>query len=119
MTEEHRDIEGFSKEREEGNEVVMKYAGLEIKRYFSLDSQAYRAGSLTAKTKELIGLIASFVLRCDDCVKYHLIRCKEEGLDDEELVEALTIGLVVGGTITVPQLRGALKTWDKLKTEKK
>ena len=109
------DIEKFMKERENLNEIVMKYAGLEMKRYFSLDSQSYREGALPVKVKELLGLVSSFVLRCDGCVKYHLNRCNEEGVSDEELVEALTIGLVVGGTITIPSLRRALKAWDELK----
>lgn len=115
MTDGQKDIERFKEERDKGNELVMRYAGLEIKRYYSLDSQAYREGALPAKTKELIGLMTSFVMRCDDCVKYHLLRCREEGLTDEELVEAMTIGLVVGGSITVPQLRKVFKAWDEIK----
>ena len=89
-------VEGFRAEREELNEIVMKYADLSIKRFYSLDSQAYREGALPRKTKELLGLVASLVLRCDDCIRYHIIRCDEEGVPSEELVEALGIGLVVG-----------------------
>ena len=86
------EIEQFQHERETLNELVMKYAGLGTKRFYSLDSQAYREGSLPVKTKELLGLVASFVLRCDDCIKYHVIRCHEEGVTSEELEEALFAG---------------------------
>lgn len=106
----------FRKDRDHLNEVVMKYAGRPIKRFYSLDSQVYRDGALPAKTKELLGLVASFVLRCDDCVTYHVIRCHEEGTTSQELEEALAVGVIVGGSITVPGLRRALRTWDELKT---
>jgi AhpD family alkylhydroperoxidase len=108
-------IEEFQKERERLNQIVMKYGGTSIKRFFSIDSQVYRQGALPAKTKELLGLVSSLVLRCDDCVKYHIIRCHEEGLKEDELDEALAIGLVVGGSITIPHLRRALEAWDELK----
>ncbi len=111
------DIENFQQEREALNELVMKYAALGTKRFYSLDSQAYRDGALPAKTKELLGLVASFVLRCDDCIKYHVIRCHEEGVTSQELEEALLIGLVVGGTITIPHQRRAIKAWDELKSK--
>jgi len=109
------DIEKFQEERQRLNELVMKYAGLGTKRYYSLDSQAYREGVLPTKTKELLGLVASFVLRCDDCIKYHIIRCHEEGVTSAELEEALFIGLIVGGTITIPHQRRAMAAWDELK----
>jgi len=105
----------FRKDRDRLNEVVMKYVGRPIKRFYSLDSQIYRDGALPSKTKELLGLVASFVLRCDDCVTYHVIRCHEEGATSQELEEALAVGVIVGGSITVPNLRRALKTWDELK----
>jgi len=107
-------IERFMKDREELNAIVMKYAGLPIKRFYSLDTQVFRKGALPTSTKELLGLVASFVQRCDDCVKYHLGRCHEEGLSTKEVEEALAIGLIVGGSITVPALRRALKAWDEL-----
>ena len=97
------------------NQLVMDYAGQGTKRFYSLDSQAYREGALSCKVKELMGLVASFVLRCDDCIKYHIIRCFKEGVSDEELEEALFIGLMVGGTITIPHQRRALQAWDELK----
>ena len=107
-------IERFQKDRERLNRLVMKYAGTNIKRFWSIDSQVYRQGALPAKTKELLGLVASLVLRCDDCVKYHIIRCREEGVKDDELQEALAIALVVGGSITIPHLRRAFEAWDEL-----
>jgi AhpD family alkylhydroperoxidase len=115
-------IEDFKNEREELNQIVMKYAGTTTKRSFNLDGQVYAAGALPEKMKELMGLVASFTLRCDDCILYHLVRCRELGVTDKELEEALAIGLVVGGSITIPHLRRAFKTWEELgeqKTSKK
>jgi len=109
-----RPIDDFRRERRELNELVLEHAGLEIKRFFSLDSQSYREGALPVRTKEMLGLVASLVLRCDDCVLYHLDRCREEGVRDEELMEVLGIGLVVGGSITIPHLRRAVKAWVEL-----
>jgi AhpD family alkylhydroperoxidase len=109
-------IETFQEERKRLNDLVMKYAGLGTKRFYSLDSQAYREGSLPAKTKELLGLVASFVLRCDDCIKYHIIRCHEEGVTNTEFEEALSIGLLVGGSITIPHQRRAFQVWEALST---
>jgi AhpD family alkylhydroperoxidase len=111
-------IDKFQQQREELNQLVMEYAGQGTKRFYSLDSQAYRDGALPAKTKELLGLVASFVLRCDDCIKYHIIRCFEEGVSDAEMEEALFIGLMVGGTITIPHQRRAIQAWDELKKKK-
>ncbi len=107
-------ITEFEEERERLNNTVMRYAGLNMKRFYNLDSQVYRDGALPARTKEMLGLVASLVLRCDDCVKYHLIRCRDQGLSGEELEEALAIGLVVGGSITVPHLRRAFACWGEL-----
>jgi AhpD family alkylhydroperoxidase len=114
-----RKIEKFKKERERLNQIVLKYSGTNIKRFYSIDSQVYREGALPAKTKELLGLVASLVLRCDDCVKYHILRCHDEGVKDDEFEEALAIGLVVGGSITIPHLRRAFEAWDELKEIKK
>lgn len=107
-------IEDFKRERDELNRIVMKYAGTTTKRFFNLDEQAYAAGALPRKTKELMGLVASFTLRCDDCILYHLVQCRELGVTDQELEEALAIGLVVGGSITIPHLRRAFKVWEEL-----
>jgi AhpD family alkylhydroperoxidase len=112
-----KEIEEFNKERETLNELVMKYSGTNIKRFYNLDSAVYNDGALPKKTKELIGLISSLVLRCDDCVKYHLDQCRSEGINSAELEEALAIGLIVGGSIIIPHLRKAIKCWDELVDE--
>lgn len=111
----HQGIEDFQEERERLNQLVMNYAGLTIKRFYNLDSQVYQEGALSKKTKEMLGLVASLVLRCDDCVTYHLIECYKEKISDEELEEVLSVGLVVGGSITIPHLRRALQKWEELK----
>jgi AhpD family alkylhydroperoxidase len=110
-------VDHFQKERERLNALVMSYAGLVLKRFYSLDSQAYHQGALSTKVKEMLGLVASFVLRCDDCIKYHVIRCHEEGVGDAEFEEIMTIGLVVGGSITIPHQRRAFDVWDQLKRQ--
>lgn len=112
-----RIMQAFQAERERLNDLVMRYAGRDIKRFYNLDTQVYQEGALPRKTKELMGLVASLVLRCDDCVKYHIGRCYEEGVTDDELEEALAIALVVGGSITIPHLRRAFEAWDDLNGE--
>jgi AhpD family alkylhydroperoxidase len=111
------EMEKFRAEREELNRLVLERAGKEMKRFFNVDAGVYRDGALPAKVKELLGLVSSLVLRCDDCVAYHLSRCREEGVTDGELEEALAVGLVVGGSITVPHLRRAFRAWEELKSE--
>ncbi len=106
--------EKFWKERERLNELVLKDTDRVTKRFFSLDSQAYREGNIPVRYKELMGLVASMVLRCDDCITYHLVRCKQEGVSREELVEAMSIALVVGGSIVIPHLRGAYEILEEL-----
>jgi AhpD family alkylhydroperoxidase len=119
MTREGK-VEEFKEERKRLNEIVMKYAGLETKRFFSLDSQVYReGGALPVKIKEMLGLVASLVLRCDDCITYHVMRCSDQGVSDAELEEVLSIGLIVGGSITIPHLRRAFDSWDELKAKMK
>ena len=88
---------------------------LGVKRFFNLDSAAYRDGALDSRTKELLGLVASLVLRCNDCVDYHLGQCVEAGVTDAEIEDALTVGLVVGGSIVIPHLRHAVETVDLLR----
>ncbi|MEF8831965.1 MAG: carboxymuconolactone decarboxylase family protein [Candidatus Thermoplasmatota archaeon] len=109
--------ESFEEKRERLNELVMEKGNLQMKRFFNLDTQVYEEGALSKKNKELLGLVASLVLKCDDCVEYHLNRCSEEGTSDEEVMEALSIGLVVGGSITIPHLREAVEKWAELQEE--
>jgi len=97
----------FQKFRAELNEEILGCGHLGMKRFFALDHQAYEAGALPTKTKELLGLIASTVLRCDDCITYHLVRCGEEGWKREEVIDALNVALIVGGSITIPHVRRA------------
>ncbi len=107
-------MKDFEEERERLNELVLEEGTLETKRFFNLDTNVYKEGALSKKTKELIGLISSLVLRCDDCIEYHLNRCYEVEVSDEEIQEALSIGLVVGGSITIPHLRKAVDKWIKM-----
>ncbi|PWB67796.1 carboxymuconolactone decarboxylase family protein [candidate division GN15 bacterium] len=108
-------VKKFKEERERLNEIVLARENLNIKRFFGLDSAVYRDGALDAKTKELLGLVASLVLRCDDCIAYHVIRAKELGIGDQEFDEVMSIGLVVGGSITIPHLRRAYRLWEEMK----
>ena len=108
-------VEKFNEERARLNEIVLGRDDVNIKRFFGIDSAVYRAGALDAKTKELLGLVASLVLRCDDCISYHVIRIKEEKVSDKEFDEAMAIGLVVGGSITIPHLRRAYRLWEEMK----
>ena len=107
-------LEEFRTFRERMNARILEAGNLEIKRFFALDSRCYEAGALDVPTKELLGLVASMVLRCDDCITYHLVRCKEVGVTDEQLFEAFNVGLVVGGSIVIPHLRRAVDTLDEL-----
>lgn len=111
------EIQQFGEERERLNKLVMKYAGTNTKRFHNIDNQVYKEGVLTSKTKELMGLVSSLVLRCDDCIMYHLIRCREEGVSDAELEETLAIGMIVGGSITIPHIRRVWDAWDKMKQD--
>ncbi|MCD6441353.1 MAG: carboxymuconolactone decarboxylase family protein, partial [Candidatus Marinimicrobia bacterium] len=103
MNEQGR--EQFERERQFLNDLVMKYSSKTTKRFFSLDTQAYESGALDKKTKEMLGMVASLVLHCDDCIKYHLIQCHNLGVSDKEIEEVIAIGLVVGGSITIPHIR--------------
>ena len=113
----HRTIDEFKAERKALTELTLDKANLEIKRFFSLDTQAYREGAIPVRTKEMLGLVASMVLRCDDCIFYHLDRCHEEGVSTDELQEAMSIALVVGGSIVIPHLRRAWDLWAALERE--
>ena len=108
-------IDDFQAYRERMNERILGTGHLGIKRFFNLDTRAYKDGALSGDTKELLGLVASAVLRCDDCIDYHLIQCVNAGFTDEELYEALNVSLVVGGSIVIPHLRHAFETVDLLR----
>ena len=115
MTEQHSGLEEFRLFRERMNRRILEADNLDIRRFFALDTRVYQDGALDSRTKEMLGLVASLVLRCDDCVTYHMVRCAEEGLTDPEFHEALAVGLVVGGSIVIPHLRRAVATLDELR----
>lgn len=106
-------VDEFKIYRERMNSRILSGGNLGIKRFFALDNQAYEKGALDVRTKELLGLVASMVLRCNDCITYHVIRCVQEGVSDEQLFEALNIALIVGGSITIPHIRRAVETMDQ------
>ncbi len=110
-------LDEFRAYRERMNERILEIDHLGIKRFFNLDTKAYEDGALPATTKELLGLVASAVLRCNDCIDYHLIQCVEAGIGNQELYEALNVALVVGGSIVIPHLRHAFETIDLLRAE--
>ena len=107
-------IDEFNQYRTEMNERLLSSNHLGIKRFFALDHQAYEAGALDSKTKELLGLVASLVLRCDDCITYHVIQCVEQGVTREEFLDTFNVALVVGGSITIPHLRRAFERMDEV-----
>ena len=107
----------FDEYRSKMNDKILADNNKIIKRIFNLDTNAYAAGALDVKTKELLGLVASAVLRCDDCVKYHLETSHKLGLTKNEVVEALSIATLVGGTIVIPHLRRAYEFWDALEQQ--
>lgn len=110
-------LDEFRKHREKMNEKILASDHLGIKRFFNLDTMAYKDGALPGMTKELLGLVASAVLRCNDCIDYHLIQCVEAGFTDAELYDALNVALVVGGSIVIPHLRHAYETIELLRKE--
>jgi AhpD family alkylhydroperoxidase len=108
-------IERFEIYRRQMNEKILDAGHLGIKRFFNLDTMCYKDGALDARTKELLGLVASCVLRCNDCIDYHLIQCVKLGFSDQELYEALNVALVVGGSIFIPHMRHAFETIETLR----
>lgn len=104
----------FSAFRSRMNELILGAGNLTINRFFALDGRAYEPGALGTKTKEMLGLVSSLVLRCDDCVTYHVVRCHEEGVTREEFLEVFGVGLVVGGSIVIPHLRRAMARLEEL-----
>lgn len=111
----HPDVEKFNDYRKRMNDRILQENNLLLKRFFALDKTAYETGAPDVKTKELLGLVASLVLRCDDCVKYHLERCFLEKTTDDEIFEVLAIANLVGGSIVIPHTRRAVEYWDALK----
>jgi AhpD family alkylhydroperoxidase len=107
-------VRAFTDFRKRMNERILAEPNQVVRRFFALDTQTYQAGALDVKTKELLGLVASMVLRCDDCISYHVAQCREAGVNRDEMFEAFSVGLVVGGSIVIPHLRRAVDFLDKL-----
>jgi len=107
-------ISEFTTFRKRMNERILAEPNQVVRRFFALDTQTYQPGALDLKTKELLGLVASLVLRCDDCISYHVAQCREGGVNRDEMFEAFSVGLVVGGSIVIPHLRRAVDFLDQL-----
>jgi AhpD family alkylhydroperoxidase len=107
-------IQQFNDYRSRMNEQILAQNNKVINRLFNLDTNTYADGALSSRTKEMLGLIASMVLRCDDCIKYHLGKCKEQGVSTEEMFEIFSVASIVGGTIVIPHLRRAVEYWQAL-----
>jgi AhpD family alkylhydroperoxidase len=110
-------LEDFRERRARMNERIAEIGHQQVNRFFRLDSAAYEDGALDAKTKEMLGLVASAVLRCNDCIDYHLEQCVHAGWTDDELYDGLNVALVVGGSVVIPHLRHAVGTIDLLRRE--
>ena len=106
----------FTAFRKRMNERILAEPNQVVRRFFALDTQAYQPGALDVKTKELLGLVASLVLRCDDCISYHVAQCRDAGVRRDEMFETFSVGLVVGGSIVIPHLRRAVDFLDKLES---
>jgi AhpD family alkylhydroperoxidase len=115
-TEKDRVAE-FTEFRKRMNERILGQDNQVVRRFFALDTQTYKEGALNVKTKELLGLVASMVLRCDDCISYHIAQCKEVGVSRDEFFETFSVALVVGGSIVIPHLRRAVDFLDLLEGE--
>ena len=107
-------LQEFNDYRSKMNEVILGKQNKVINRLFNLDTNTYAEGALPTRTKEMLGLVASMVLRCDDCIKYHLIKCHEEGLTTEEIYEVFAVANIVGGTIVIPHTRRGAEFWEEL-----
>ena len=107
-------VKMFNSYRSKMNDRILEQNHKVTNRFFSLDNQTYRDGALDSRTKEMLGLIASYVLRCDDCIKYHLGKCHEVGVTSDEIFDILAVGNVVGGSICIPHMRRAVEYWDEL-----
>ena len=109
-------VDEFVQFRQRMNERILAEDNQVVRRFFALDTQTYKDGALPTKTKELLGLVASLVLRCDDCISYHIAECRKVGVTREEFFETFSVGLVVGGSITIPHLRRAVDFLDQLES---
>jgi AhpD family alkylhydroperoxidase len=107
-------VKEFNEYRSRMNELILSKDNLVIKRLYNLDTNTYAGGALPVKTKELLGLVASMVLRCDDCIRYHLGKCHEEGVTTAEMYEVFAVANIVGGTIVIPHTRRAAEYWEAL-----
>ncbi len=107
-------VKEFNDYRAKMNDVILGKDNLVIKRLFNLDTQTYSEGALNVKTKEMLGLVASMVLRCDDCIKYHLEKCHQQGCSTEEIYEIFAVANIVGGTIVIPHTRRGAEFWEEL-----
>jgi AhpD family alkylhydroperoxidase len=110
-------IEEFNDYRTKMNEVILSKDNLVIKRLWNLDTNTYAEGALSTQTKEMLGLVASMVLRCDDCIKYHLGKCHELKITTEQMYEIFAVANIVGGTIVIPHTRRAAEYWEELLNE--
>lgn len=110
-------VEEFNAYREKMNEKILSQDNLVLKRLFNLDTNTYQEGALSSKTKEMLGLVASMVLRCDDCIKYHLGKCHEAGIQTPEIMEIFAVANIVGGTIVIPHTRRAIEFWETLMSQ--
>jgi AhpD family alkylhydroperoxidase len=110
-------IEEFNTYRSKMNERILSEDNKVIKRFFNLDTNAYSEGAVDVKTKEMIGLSCSMVLRCDDCIRYHLEKCFEVGISREQVFEVFSIAMVIGGSIVIPHLRRAVEFWEELENQ--
>lgn len=116
MEDSNERVRQFTEFRKRMNERILAEPNQVVRRFFALDTQTYQAGALDVKTKELLGLVASLVLRCDDCISYHVAQCTEAGVNRDEMFEAFSVGLVVGGSIVIPHLRRAVDFLDRLES---
>lgn len=111
-------VDEFNNYRSRMNEKLLAQDNLVLKRLFNLDTNTYEAGALTTQVKEMLGLVASMVLRCDDCVKYHLQKCHEQNVTTEQIFEVFAVANIVGGTIVIPHTRRAVEFWEALNQPK-
>lgn len=107
-------VQEFNEYRSKMNAVILGQKNLTLNRFFNLDMHAYADGAIDARTKEMLGLVASMVLRCDDCIRYHLGKCREQGVSTEQVYEVFAIANLVGGSICIPHTRRAAEYWEAL-----